>query len=130
MKLLDANFVLRFLLKDHPLQSQAVKEVLESKNETLLLQDLAVAEVVWVLTSVYKLSKEDIAEKIYNLLSLNSIFSNKSLLIRVLYFYRNFNISFIDAYLTAFCEQEKLEGIYSFDKGLDKIKLVKRFEPK
>ena|SRR3989344_3881929 len=129
MKLLDANFVLRFLLKDHPLQSQAVKEVLESKNETLLLQDLAVAEVVWVLTSVYKLSKEDIAEKIYNLLSLNSIFSNKSLLIRVLYFYRNFNISFIDAYLTAFCEQEKLEGIYSFDKGLDKIKQIKRFEP-
>lgn len=130
MKLLDANLILRFLLKDHPSQSQAAKRVLESKNETLLLQDLAVAEVVWVLTSVYKLSKEDIAEKIYHFLSLNSIFSNKSLLIRALYFYRNFNISFVDAYLAAYAEEKKLEGIYSFDKGFDKIKQVKRFEPK
>lgn len=130
MKLLDANFILRFLLDDHPLQSIAAKKVLEANNETLLLHDLAVAEIVWVLTSVYKLEKKDIAEKIYHLLRLKSILSNKSLLIRSIYFYRNFTISFIDAYFAAYSEQEKLEGIYSFDKDLDKIKEVKRFEPK
>lgn len=129
MKLLDANFILRFLLKDYPIQAEAVKKVLETKSEALFLSDMVVAEVIWVLTSFYKLTREDTAEKIYALLSLNSIYSNKALLTRALYFYRNFNIAFVDSYLTAYCEQNKLEGIYSFDKGLDKIKWVKRFKP-
>lgn len=129
MKLLDANLILRFLLKDHPLQADAAKKILETKIEALWLSEMTVAEVVWTLTSLYKLTREDIVEKIYGLLNLNSIYSNKELLIRTLYFYGNFNIAFIDAYLAAFCEQENLEEIYSFDKGLDKIKSVKRFKP-
>ncbi len=129
MKLLDTNLILRFLLKDNLEQFQAVKSLLENPQEHLYLTDMVVAEVIWVLTSFYKFSQKDVSEKIYNLLSLNSIYSNKNLLIRALFFYQNFDIDFIDAYLASYCEQEKLEGIYSFDKGLDKIKEVKRFKP-
>ncbi|TSC88242.1 MAG: putative nucleic-acid-binding protein, contains PIN domain [Microgenomates group bacterium Gr01-1014_7] len=129
MKLLDANLILRFLLKDDVKQFQKAKSILENSEENLYLSDMIIAEVVWVLISFYKFNREDIIEKIYNLLNLNSIYSNKSLFIRTLYFYRNFNIDFIDAYLAAYCESEKLEAIYSFDKGLDKIKEIKRFKP-
>lgn len=129
MKLLDANIILRFLLKDYPKQAEAVKRVLETETEVLFLSDMVVAEVIWVLTSFYKLTREATGEKIYDLININSIYSNKDLLIRALYFYRNFNIEFIDSYLAAYCEQNKLEGIYSFDKGLDKIKEIKRFKP-
>ncbi|MBI2334198.1 PIN domain-containing protein [Candidatus Daviesbacteria bacterium] len=130
MKLLDANVILRFLLKDHPEQSPAAKKILENRDEMLLMTDVVLAEVIWVLNSLYQLTREEIADKIYQLLNLNSIYSNKELLIRALYFYRNFNISYIDAYLAAYGEQNELEGIYSFDKGLDKIKSVRRLVPK
>lgn len=129
MKLIDANVIIRFLLKDHPIQSPAAKKILKNFQENLILSDVAVAEVIWLLTSYYNFSKEQAIEKIYPILSFPNIESNKSVLIRAFYFYRNFNIDYIDAYLAAYSEEEKLEGIYSFDKGLDKIKEIKRFKP-
>lgn len=126
MKLVDTNVIIRFLLKDHAIQSPAAKKLLENLEENLLLTDVAVAETIWLLTSYYKLSKEEAVEKIYPILNLPNIDCNKPVLIRALYFYRNFNIDYIDAYLAAYSEEENLEGIYSFDKGLDKIKDIKR----
>lgn len=129
MKLLDTNFILRFLLKDNLQQFQIAKKIFNDPMANLYITDMVTAEIVWILTSFYKFSRDQITEKLFLLLNLPSIQSNKSILIRSLYLYRNFNISFIDAYLSAYMEEEKLEGIYSFDKGLDKIKSVKRFEP-
>lgn len=130
MKLLDTNIIIRFLLKDHPTQSPVSKSLLENPTESLVLTDVSFAEIIWLLTSFYRLSKNDVIEKIYNLLTVNSLIVNRPLIIRTLYFYRNFSLDFIDAYSAAYCELENLEGIYSFDKGLDKIKEVKRFKPK
>lgn len=129
MKLLDTNVIIRFLLKDHPTQSPASKTLLENSPENLVLTDVGLAEIIWLLTSFYKLPKQEVVEKIYNLLKVSSLIVNKPLIIRTLYFYGNFSLDFIDAYFAAYCEQQKLEGIYSFDKGLDKIKSVKRFKP-
>lgn len=129
MKLLDTNVIMRFLLKDHPTQSPASKTLLENSAEDLILTDVGLAEIIWLLTSFYKLPKQKVVGKIYNLLKVNSLIVNRPLIIRTLYFYGNFSLDFMDAYFTAYSEQEKLEGIYSFDKGLDKIKQIKRFEP-
>lgn len=130
MRLLDTNIITRFLLKDHPKQFIAASNLLKDLEQDLLLTDVTIAEVIWLLTSHYKFSKEQVVEKIYLILNFPNIKNNKSVLIRSLYYYRNFNIDYIDAYLAAFAEEENLEGIYSFDKGLDKIKEIKRFEPK
>lgn len=129
-KLIDSNLIVRFLLQDHKEHSPAATRLFSNIKEDLYLTDVVIAEVIWVLTSFYKLPKQEVAEKVYHLLTLANIESNRPLLIRGLYFWRNYNIAFIDAYLVAFCEQENLEGIYSFDKGFDKIKEVKRFKPK
>ena len=128
MKLIDANIIIRFLLKDHLTQSPA-KKLLENLEENLLLTDVAVAEIIWLLISYYKLSRKEVVEKIYPILNLPSIDCNKPVLIRALYIYKNFNVDYIDAYLAAFMDEENLEGIYSFDKDFDKIKDIKRFEP-
>ncbi|MBU1000273.1 PIN domain-containing protein [Patescibacteria group bacterium] len=130
MKLLDTNVIIRFLLKDHPTQSPASKTLFENSTEDLILSDVGLAEIIWLLTSFYKFSKQEVIEKIYNLLKVNNLVVNRTLIIRTLYFYGNFSINYIDAYLAAYSEQEKLERIYSFNKDLDKIKPVKRFEPK
>lgn len=90
---------------------------------------MVLAEVVWTLHSVYKLTKQEIIENLLKLLELKNLTANFHLLINSLLIYRDYNISFIDAYLIAYCEEKKLEGIYSFDEGLNKIKTVKRFKP-
>lgn len=129
MKLLDTNVLIRFLLKDHLTQSPAAKILLSNFQENLLLTDVTLAETIWLLTSYYKLPKNKTVEAIYPILNFPNIKSNKAVLIRALYFYRNFSIDYIDAYSAAYAEEEDLEGIYSFDKDLDKIKEVRRFEP-
>lgn len=129
-KLVDTNLVVRFLLKDNLTQAEAAKKLLTQSNEDLILTDIAVAEVVWVLQSVYKFQKQEVIEKLFELLKLKSLITNFPLLTNSLIIYQNHHISFVDAYLVAFCEHNKLEGIYSFDKDLDKIKGIKRFAPK
>lgn len=95
----------------------------------MVLTDVSFAEIIWLLTSFYRLSKNDVIEKIYSLLKVDSLIINRPRILRSLYFYKSFNLDFIDAYSAAYCELENLEGIYSFDKGLDKIKQVKRLTP-
>lgn len=128
-KLVDTNLIIRFLIKDNPTQFEAAQKIFSSLNEKLILPDLVLAEVVWTLLSVYKLGKQEIVEKLLKLLELKNLTANFHLLINSLLIYRDYNVSFVDAYLAAYAELEKLEGLYSFDRDLDKIKGVKRFEP-
>lgn len=128
-KLVDTNLIIRFLLKDNLTQAEAAKKILTQSDQDLILTDIAVAEIVWVLQSIYKLKKQEVVEKLLKVLELRSLIANFSLFTNSLIIYQNHNISFVDAYLIAYCEQEKLEGIYSFDADLDKIKEIKRFKP-
>lgn len=129
IKVLDANVILRFLV-DVPERetSKRVREMLASK-ERFLLSDVTVAEIVWVLLSYYKHSKENVVEKLAGLLDLPSITANKSLLTRALLFFREYSIDYIDAYLIALSVEENYAGIISFDRSIDKVKSAKRFEP-
>lgn len=127
-KVVDTNLIIRFLLNDNPEQAKSIK-LLFASPEKLLLPDLIFAEVIWVFKSVYQFSKPVIIEKVQQLLSLNIFICNYKFLNRSLAIYKENNISFVDAYLLAFSIEKNLEGIYSYDRSLDKIKSVKRFEP-
>lgn len=126
-KLVDTNLLVRFLVNDNPEQALAVEKIFKEPN--LILADIVFAEVIWTLQSFYNFPREEIVEKLYRLLQSHAFVCNRELILNSLFLYLNHNISFVDAYLSAYCEQQKLEGIYSFDKGLDKIKSVKRFKP-
>lgn len=128
-KLIDANLIIRYLIQDDPIKAGAVQKLLKNSKEPLILTDMVLAELVWTLSSHYHLSKEEISDKLQSLLALNTIESNQQLLSQSLEIYRTFNIDFVDAYLVATAENQKLPGIYSFDKDFDKVKTVKRFEP-
>lgn len=127
-KVIDTNLIIRFLLNDKPKQAKSVR-LLFASSEKLHLPDIVIAEVIWVLQSVYKFSKLVVIEKVQQLLGLNIFICNYKLINRSLITYQDNNISYIDAYLLGFSIEKKLEGIYSFDKGLDKVKNINRFEP-
>lgn len=128
-KLIDANLIIRYLIQDDAVKALAVKKLLKSSKEPLILTDMVLAELVWTLTSYHKIPRTEVAEKLQDLLNLESIEANRPLLSRSLQIYQLFNIDFVDAYVTAYAETYKIDRIYSYDKDFDKVRTVKRLEP-
>lgn len=69
---LDTNVVVRYLTQDDPKQSQIVTRLMEktlSSDEPGFISLVVLAEVVWVLTSLYFVDREGIAEIVSGLLT-------------------------------------------------------------
>ena len=69
---LDSNIILRFLLNDHKkLSKQARKYFTKAQDNKAVLfsTNLVIAELIWVLKSVYKKSIQEIYSAIKDLLS-------------------------------------------------------------
>lgn len=128
-KVVDANIIIRFLVSDKEEKTKRIKRLFEEEKEKLILTDVTVAEIVWVLNSYYKQSKEEIVEEILSLLEVSNVVSNKSLLTQALSYFREYTIDYIDAYLIAYAKENSLPGIVSYDKSIGKVKEIKRFEP-
>jgi predicted nucleic-acid-binding protein len=71
MKAVDTNVIVRFLVRDDERQAQIVyrtfKQV-ENNKEALFVPLLVVIETIWVLESVYEISRREILESINDLL--------------------------------------------------------------
>lgn len=129
-KTIDSNLIIRFFAADDPQKADAVEKLLKkAKKDELELPDLIVAELVWVLVSFYKLEKEEIIEKLEGLLSLEKVKMNRPLLKHTIEIYRNYSISYTDAYLIAYTLEAGVDSFYSYDQGLDKVEEIKRLEP-
>lgn len=129
-KAIDSNLIIRYLAEDDTLKADAVEKLLKkAEKDELEIPDVIIAEIAWVLSSFYKLAKEEVVEKLEGLLTLENIKLNRPVLKRTTDFYRKYNISYTDAYLIAYTLENNLNAIYSYDEGLDKVKEVRRLEP-
>jgi predicted nucleic-acid-binding protein len=132
LKLVDSNIIIRFITKDDPKKAEICRRLIEREmdSENLLLSDMAVAEIIWVLESVYKLKKDEIKEKIEAILNSKGLnFQNKNLLSEAIIIYSTYNIDFIDAYQSVLMQQNDIDTVYSYDKDYDKLKNINRIEP-
>ena len=128
----DANIFLRFLLADHPKQSPQAKQLFEKASigeVNLITLPIVIAEIVWVLSSYYKESTSDVAGKIRQILFFKGleVIDQSDLLVAVQIF-ESQNIDFIDAYISGWMLNQKITGIFSFDKDFDKIENIQRIE--
>lgn len=127
--LIDTNILTAFLTGNKP-HADKIAKLFKNQEKELVITDLALAELVWVLQSYYKISKLDIVNKLEGILSLEKVIQNLKLNRLALSYFKNYNIDYIDAYHIAFCEYHNLESIYSLDKDFDKVKHIKRLIPK
>lgn len=67
MILLDADYILRYLLNDHPEMFEIAKETIN--NHSCMILNEVVAEVVYVLERVYKVKKSDTAQAVSNFIA-------------------------------------------------------------
>ncbi len=127
-KILDANIIIRYLVEDDNQKAGAIEKLFRS-NEALVVTDVTISEIIWVLLSYYKQKKQNIIRQLTSFIQLTNIKCNKTILIRALEYYKNLNIDWVDAYLSSYAIENKITGVYSYDKGLSKIPEINRLEP-
>ena len=73
---LDTNVVLRYLVQDVPVQSRRATEIITrrlSEHEPGFVSLVTILEVVWVLKSLYKRSRQEIANDVEMILAADTL---------------------------------------------------------
>ena len=117
MTVLDANYILRYLLDDEHSMHLKAKEVIET--EACLLLGEVMAEVVYVLTGVYHTPKDVLCQTLMSFTKLETVSMHepKEIMLMALQHFERKNLDFVDCYLCALKEKYTVK---SFDKKLMK----------
>lgn len=129
----DANVILRFLTGDPPdlaAAARALFDAVEQGQVTLFIDEIVVAEVVWVLHSFYHHSPTEIGRVIQELLSHEGLeATDKAGVLAALSLFAEKNVDFADALVAVHMGQQGVQEIYSFDRHFDRLPGVKRRVP-
>jgi predicted nucleic-acid-binding protein len=125
----DSNILIRHLTGDPPDEAMEATAFLRGADN-LIVVDLVVAEVVYVLESVYELEREHVAELVRAILAFRAIVvSDLPLLLRALEIYEQHRIHFAESYLAASAEVSGVGVVASFDRAIERVGTVRRLEP-
>jgi predicted nucleic-acid-binding protein len=119
--LCDTNFILRYLPADNPQMFAKAKEIFDQAKTgkvTLILEQAVFTEVIFVLSSFYKVPKSTITQILSDLLTYKGISSEKEAFALALDYYSKYNMHVVDCLLLA---KNKLANIpvLSFDEQLN-----------
>lgn len=121
---IDANIIIRFLLNDHPRLSAKAKLIFQKAEKGLnkiYLDEIIVAEVIWTLSSFYKINKVDLVDRLEKLISQDWIINpRKNLILQSLDCYRSFNIDYIDCWIFIVSSQLGI-NLQTFDHDIKKL---------
>src|SRR3990172_4393014 len=114
---IDTNVFLRFLIPDktNPILSKQAKEIfsqISSDKIKVIANHLIISEVVYTLESYYKLTKNEISEKLTILFSNDNILiRKKGLILKSLLVFSEKNVDFEDAYTYLKMKENGIENI-------------------
>ncbi len=122
----DANVLLRFLIdepRDLADRVMAIFEVAERHHVALVVTSLTLAEVVYVLESVYKWERKTIADQLLDLVSASVLqIAEQNVLAQALAWYRDIGgLHFADAYIAAVAAAQGHRAVISFDRALRRV---------
>jgi predicted nucleic acid-binding protein len=121
----DTNIFLRYLTGDDPEQAPKARALLERAERgeiQLVTTVLTIAEIVWVLESVYELDRASIRAKVVAILGLEGLsVEDQEVLLQAIVWYEEKNVDFADAYSAAWVERRGLGEVYAFDRDFDRF---------
>jgi len=130
---LDANIIVRFLTRDDEQKAEDVKQLfllLEAGKISAETDAIVVAEIIWVLSSFYKLDRSTISEYISLFLATNHlIIKEKPLVQKAVELYKNINADYIDCFVAVVASKRKI-AVCSYDRDFNKFEGIERIEPK
>jgi predicted nucleic-acid-binding protein len=124
VSLLDANVLLRFVLGDDASQSpkaHAFMRRLESALELAELEDVVIAETIWVLEKRAKVPRFEIVRTLSDLLAFPGIrYRGKRVGLEALTFFGSTNCDIADCLLAARAKSRRAK-VVSFDQDFKKL---------
>jgi predicted nucleic-acid-binding protein len=118
---LDANVLLRMMVKDDLFQYRAAKKLIDKSGGQLAVADTAIIEAAFVLRREYGLTRQDVKTAIQDLMLLPQLNCNRVLFDRALTLYASTRgVSLEDCALTVYAELNGALPLYTFDKKLAK----------
>jgi len=121
---LDTNVVLRYLVQDDPAQSRRATEVLErglTKENPGFVSLVCILEIVWVLGSLYKRSRGEIADHIEMILAADTLeVQNEQEVYQAVIALRNGSGTFEDALIGALGAWWGCSATLTFDQNAAK----------
>ena len=127
MKAIDTNILIRFLVGDDEMQAKKVYSILkkaESGKKDLFVPLLVVLEMIWVLESVYDISRTEILDSISDLLLMPIFkFDQQSALQQLLHSAQGNKYDLSDLLIAHSAKVNGCEAVITFDKKASKFKL-------
>ena len=119
MNRVDANVVLRYLLNDHRQLSEKAARIIE--NNHLHISFEVIAEIVYVLMGVYKVTRTEISKTMTEFLQANSISTDDdAVAAAALELLASKKIDFVDAILCAY-HNIREDTIFTLDRTIKKL---------
>lgn len=120
---LDTNLLVRYITNDNPDQADKVEDLFNSLgNDTLVINQVVLAELDWVLTHVYDYSKKDFLKVINQLFATQNVTFNTPILVKeACRAYKKSRADFADCYLGVINADLGCETTYTFDKAASKL---------
>ncbi len=129
---LDANIILRYVLDDNEeltAKAERIWQAIEDGAVTAVLEPVTLAEVVFVLASVYRLPNATISEAVLPLLQVEGVrMHNRERYLHALRLFGTTVKHFGDACACATALDETGGLLYSFDRGMPEIAGLRRAE--
>ena len=117
--LVDANIVLRYLLNDDAKLSPQAKAIIDQDVTQLPIE--ALCEVVFVLTRVYNVPRENIRDSLENFFKqTDTILPNREAVLAGIHFFAETKLDFVDCILAGYCRAENAQ-VKTFDHALQRL---------
>ena len=94
-KFVDANILLRYILNDNKEQAEFTEKIIEAREAYVLPEIFA--EVVYVLTKVYKKDRKEVASYLLKLLKI-LVVEDPNLISKTLSIFAETHLDFVDAF--------------------------------
>ena len=127
-KIIDANWILRYLLRDDETLFAKASDVLEKAKtgeEKILIPESVLAECIYVLLKIYRVDRIAVAEKMGDLFSYKGVVNpDRKDIIDAIHLFGRTHFSIVDCLLLA---KSKNQGwpLLTFDKDLEKASRVR-----
>ncbi|RLB33433.1 MAG: hypothetical protein DRH12_18405 [Deltaproteobacteria bacterium] len=128
--LIGTNVIVRFLIGDEDSKYKNLYNFfmqLEQGKIQVELKLIVLFQVIFVLTSFYKIPRPRVAEVLSDLLKYRGIkIKEKKTVKRMLLLWKKHSLDIVDCYLLALLETEPQNVLYSYDKDFDKFGLNRK----
>ncbi len=116
---IDTNIIIRLIVGDSPKNYQKAIKLISKKQKMFVFEDMAMMEVVFVLSKIYKYTREEVVTGISLISKFENICFNKGLIEDALNLYVSHpKLSFVDCYLAVATASSDEKPLWTLDHKL------------